>query len=185
MTRTQIQQLVVVLLLIAFGVIWTLSRKSSPVPRVIPVGASTPAVGPGVVASESAPSEPLQPPPEIQRDLFLLPSPLQERIRQRQEEIRRQIEEQQRVKTAPSQMPGEPPRPSAAEITSSFHLQGIFWGTPHPQAIINRQIVSVGDVIQGAKITSISKDRVLLNSGGTEAELKPPTLRTSGESHEG
>ncbi|MBI3312206.1 MAG: hypothetical protein HYZ88_01605 [Candidatus Omnitrophica bacterium] len=163
MSRTQIQQIVVVILLIAFGIVWIVSRQpSNPMPAVPAVTTPT---GP---SEQPEASEPRPPAPEISRDLFLPPDAFQQRIRQRELEQERQ-----------SQPPSAAPAPEAAAVDlSRFTVQGVFWGTSRPQAIINRKIVSVGDEIDGAKITSISKERILLELNGTEAELKPPPIRS-------
>ena len=170
MSRTQIQQGVVVLLLVAFGVIWTFSRQGTSSTQAGSPRAGTPIASPVSLpapppASPETPSSPPQA-PEISRDLFLPPAPLQEQI----------IAKEKKAQTPPETpaSPGQPVAPPIApEIDlSQFELQGIFWGTAQPQAIINRQIVSVGDEIKGAKVSSISKNRVLLEMGGASTELK-------------
>jgi len=39
-------------------------------------------------------------------------------------------------------------------------LQGIVWGSPKPQAIINNTVLGKDDVIQGAKILEIKKEGI-------------------------
>ena len=68
---------------------------------------------------------------------------------------------------------------------SSLELQGIFWGAGKPQVIINRKILSVGDTIDGAEVTAITKEVVTLTHGGQELELKPSAEIRTGRDGEG
>lgn len=169
MTRTQIQQLVVILLLIVFGFVWMNTRKgSTPVPATL----SPPAPGP---AERAAPSRPRPPEAEegpagevsLTRDLFQLPALLIRKIRDREKALEASLE----APPEPAAQVEEPVSVSSADL-SAFDLQGIFWGTDRPQAIINRKILSVGDTIEGAKISAISKEGVTLDYRGQTVELK-------------
>lgn len=51
-------------------------------------------------------------------------------------------------------------------------LNGIVWDEENPRAIINGQIVSVGDVMEGITIVEIKKDGVVLNDGVKNFEVK-------------
>jgi len=42
----------------------------------------------------------------------------------------------------------------------TFNIQGLIWGSPNPQAIINGKVLKVGDTIEGAKIINISKNGI-------------------------
>lgn len=52
-----------------------------------------------------------------------------------------------------------------------FTLEGIIWKEEKPLAIINDQIITKGDFIQGAKIVDIKKDGVIILYGGEEIFL--------------
>ncbi len=57
---------------------------------------------------------------------------------------------------------------------SKFVVQGIIWGGKVPQAIINDQVFTVGDSIEGAKILSIDKKGVKLDLTSGIATLAAP-----------
>ena len=69
----------------------------------------------------------------------------------------------------------------AAPSVPLLKLQGIIWGEK-PQAIINRKILSVGDRIEEAEVTSVSPDGVTLSFNGQEVNL---TLKESGKHDSG
>jgi len=51
-------------------------------------------------------------------------------------------------------------------------LAGIFWDLDKPRAIINGRIVGTGDEVDGSRVREIRRDRVILESGGRETELR-------------
>ena len=53
-------------------------------------------------------------------------------------------------------------------------IQGIVWGGPMPQAIINGKVFKVGDTIAEAKITGIDKDGVELFYAGRSYSISSP-----------
>ena len=55
---------------------------------------------------------------------------------------------------------------------STLVLNGIVWDKTNPQAIINDEILGVGDVIGKNKVVSINQDSVMLNDGTADLELK-------------
>ena len=55
---------------------------------------------------------------------------------------------------------------------SGLILGGIFWDKDKPQAIINNQIVGLGDELEGYKVIEIKKDHVILSDGANKIELK-------------
>lgn len=175
MSRTQIQQVIVVILLIVFGVVWQLSQKHPGIPAATQGSSSILQQSPPDLSPPPDSNEPSAP-LELTRDIFLPPASLQEKIQREEEEKQRKIlEEQQRLQQLQTGTPAAAPPIDL----SQFHLQGIFWGTARPQAIINRKIVSVGDRLEGAEVSSITKEKVLLNIQGANFELKLPGMRTS------
>jgi hypothetical protein len=53
-----------------------------------------------------------------------------------------------------------------------FSLQGILYSEKNSQAIINNQICSVGDVVDGYKVKTITASQVILDKNGLEFTLK-------------
>ena len=176
MTRTQVQQLVAVLLLVLFVGVFFLSNK-------------TPEPGGGAVVTLPPPGESAQTPAgtpeppaavvpaalpdlEIPRDVFLLPTLLVQQLQRREQE--EQQTELERLQQQTSKI-----KPVAAQQIgiTNLELQGIFWGSSNPQAIINRKIVSVGDQVEDAEVAAITKESVTLSRNGQEFELKPEVLR--------
>lgn len=59
-----------------------------------------------------------------------------------------------------------------AAVASELSLDGIVWDEESPYAIINDEIVKVGDEIAGNKVIDIKVDSVTLSDGSREYELK-------------
>jgi len=55
---------------------------------------------------------------------------------------------------------------------SSFVLVGIVWDEKNPYAIINNNILSIGDVVNQRKIIRIDKEAVFLEKDGNVVSLK-------------
>jgi len=55
---------------------------------------------------------------------------------------------------------------------SGLILGGIFWDKDKPQAIINNQIVGLGEELEGYRVIEIKKDRVILSDGANKIELR-------------
>lgn len=54
-----------------------------------------------------------------------------------------------------------------------LHLLGILYRTANAQALINGQVVKIGDTIDGYEITDITSEFVALQKGGREITLRP------------
>jgi len=168
MTRAPIYQMLIAVLLLSSAGVWWVTRRS--VPKVflpVPVAGL---VSPPVI-EESSPIATEGPDQGndsvLEKDPFAVPSLLAERFRQL--ELKRQREE---MATAPvlveqGRLPVEP-------LLPSLRLQAVLWGTDRPQAIIDRQVVSVGDVVQGMKILRISQEGVSVSFGKKEVVYKLP-----------
>lgn len=176
MTKTQTQQLVVIVLFILFVGVFLLSNKTpepnGAVVTLPPPGESgeTPAGTPEPPAAV-VPAVPAD--LSIPRDVFLLPALLLERLQWREQET--QQEEEERLR---KQQDSQIKTVSAEQIgITDLTLQGVFWGPSAPQAIINRKIVSVGDQVENAEVEAINKESVTLSRNGQEFELKPEVVR--------
>jgi len=60
---------------------------------------------------------------------------------------------------------------------SKLDVQGVIWGGKIPQAIINSQVLTIGDLIEGAEILSIDKKGVTLGFYGAIFDLAAPALK--------
>ncbi len=69
---------------------------------------------------------------------------------------------------------GRNPFTLAKGITAmkGLDLMGILWDVESPQAIINGEIVGVGDMIKGNEVIAILKDRVILKNDEKKFELE-------------
>ncbi|MCX5710266.1 MAG: hypothetical protein NT088_06060, partial [Candidatus Omnitrophica bacterium] len=61
---------------------------------------------------------------------------------------------------------------SAAEGRQDLTLSGIMWSPKNPLAVINDRIVKAGDKILGSVVIEIDKEKVILNNGSADFELK-------------
>ena len=62
--------------------------------------------------------------------------------------------------------------PSISQPATQLKLQLIVWDESHPSAVINGKIVRSGDGVDGATVTQIDRNRVLLQRDGQEVELR-------------
>jgi len=69
----------------------------------------------------------------------------------------------------------ETPAPSAIR-PPPVTLQGMIWGGPRPQAVIDGDVYDVGDAVAGATIVKITRRGVIVDVQGTTFELTPATL---------
>ncbi len=77
--------------------------------------------------------------------------------------------------TSSTPTPGGPPTPTAQE-PAPFNpplVQGMWWGSSKPRAIINSQLLGVGDHIDGATIVAIGRDGVTLDHAGEIIRVTP------------
>jgi hypothetical protein len=58
------------------------------------------------------------------------------------------------------------------KYSSDTHLNGIVWDKTSPMAIINDEIVKIGDSVGGKIVVDIKQDRVILNDGSKDFELR-------------
>lgn len=55
---------------------------------------------------------------------------------------------------------------------ASLKLDGIIWDKQKPMAIINGRVIEIGSRIEGNIVVDIKEDRVILNNGSNNLELK-------------
>lgn len=65
----------------------------------------------------------------------------------------------------------EPVVVAQAPPAPSFRLEGIVWNEDNPMAIVSGAIVGVGDHVEGAEVTAITRDQVTLINNGREVVL--------------
>ena len=63
---------------------------------------------------------------------------------------------------------------SAGSEVSGFDLSGILWDPSQPIAIINGQMLRVGDEVEGYRVTAITQDTVSISDGGQVLKLAIP-----------
>ena len=73
----------------------------------------------------------------------------------------------------------EEPAPDIAQIPSAIiqppqlQINGLVWNSDRPQAIINNDIVTIGDVVAEAKILDITRNGVRIEYKGEHFEIDP------------
>ncbi|MEI8350174.1 MAG: hypothetical protein WCI77_08480 [Candidatus Omnitrophota bacterium] len=60
---------------------------------------------------------------------------------------------------------------NTAKEDSSINLSGIIWDTKNPKAVINGEILSVGEKVKGNLIVEIRPDKVILSDGERQFEV--------------
>lgn len=93
-----------------------------------------------------------------------------------------QIPRESKIETPPQQQartaaPSGAPQASAQslprQLPPQFVVSGLVWNTKRPQAIINGQIVSIGDRVNAWSVESISRDGIQVRLGTEIMLLKP------------
>ncbi|MCX5707176.1 MAG: hypothetical protein NTW13_05970 [Candidatus Omnitrophica bacterium] len=70
---------------------------------------------------------------------------------------------------------------SEVKALPQLNIQGLIWGGTFPQAVINNKVVKIGDtVVEGARITDISKEGVTVLYNGMTYQLSSPAAVTAG-----
>jgi len=78
------------------------------------------------------------------------------------------------AKETPIPIRPEPPRPIVRETPMpQIMISGIVWDTDRPQAIINGEVVTVGDTLMEVKILDIKKTGLKVLFNDKIAEIKP------------
>ncbi len=66
----------------------------------------------------------------------------------------------------------DPFSPPVRPVRDSFILSGILWDERNPTAVINNEIVQIGQKINGKTIVDIQKSKVIVNEGKENIEIK-------------
>jgi hypothetical protein len=62
------------------------------------------------------------------------------------------------------------------DIFADFTLQAIIWNRNTPQAVLNSQLSTIGDMVDGALVVNITKTRVSLTKNGRTHVMQFDTL---------
>ncbi len=65
------------------------------------------------------------------------------------------------------------PAPDAT-TPPTLKVQGILWGVTPPRAIINDQILTEGDMLEGARVVTITKEGVTVEFAGSQYVVRTP-----------
>ena len=80
------------------------------------------------------------------------------------------------VKEERNEKKEEKPQTQNQSPMPSLSIQGIVWGGRLPQAIINNQVVNIGDIIQGIRLIDISKEGITVFYNGREQVISAPAV---------
>ncbi|MBL7068367.1 MAG: hypothetical protein ISS34_00725 [Candidatus Omnitrophica bacterium] len=110
-------------------------------------------------------------PPKTKYGVQRAPSSVEERI----EMAKRTISVKRRARKTEYTVWGR--NPFVPELTPKerlvkLTLNGILWDEDYPSAILNKSIVKIGDVVDGNTIVDIGPDKVILNDGTGDFELR-------------
>ena len=64
-------------------------------------------------------------------------------------------------------------RTASVEPEGGLTLSGILWDADQPMAILNGQIVRVGETVEGYRVLEIAKDHVTVTDGSRVLQLNP------------
>ncbi len=73
----------------------------------------------------------------------------------------------------------ERPKPADAPVSTAISMpalkvQGIFWGTAPRRAIVNDQILTEGDTIEGVQVITIDREGITVQFQGARSVLRLP-----------
>ena len=162
--RPQAAQLLVMpLLLVLGGLVWFQLRPRSAGLTMAPLAPPTPQNPTSISMEPQATSEPSSIPETMDRDPFQWPSALREAIQ---------------AMAKPVATPDATPQVETVTMPT-LTVQGIFWGTTPHRAIVNDQILTEGDTIEGVRIVSIDRQGIAVEFHGTQSTLSVPTPGTA------
>ena len=175
MSKANSQQFRLIFLLLVLGALFMAVRLIGNIkpPTQVPLATQPFTASPPVVVAKEAQREEI---PQADRnfvptsrDPFRVPNLLQETIRTRETQAKVPVE-------GTGSSIAQPPQPMP-----TLKLQGIFFIGSKPEAIINRQVVSEGDSIEGAKVVKVAREGVTVSFGGREVLLELTQRGSEGE----
>ena len=165
-------------LLVVWIALWKVTSSSS---KSLSSSSTTAVLRPLTASGKTAPPQekpsssaaPLIAPEKIiLRDPFQISDRAKEALREREEaRLKKERETEEATRAALEATRAQPQETAAPVVLPALSLQGIMMGE-EPKAIINRKIVKVGDVIEGAKVTQITKDNVMVQFQGQNFTLQ-------------
>ncbi len=73
----------------------------------------------------------------------------------------------------PQKPAAEPSKPKVADFpVDKFKITAVLWGSKRPQAIINDNVMGIGEDLDGGKITGIDKEGIHVSYEGKEVLLQ-------------
>lgn len=76
-------------------------------------------------------------------------------------------------KEVPKPVAEEAPAPQAVDFpVDKFKVTAVLWGSKRPQAIINDNVIGLGDDLDGGRITGIDKEGIHISYEGKEVLLQ-------------
>ena len=115
----------------------------------------------------SLPTPPRDPLKDLPADMDSLKNPFTQKLPlPKRPEIETEIEPERPETAQPTPPPVEPPPMQAAVNPPAVAISGLIWGTDHPQAIVNKKIVGVGDKIEDWAITAINEQGIEISWKG-------------------
>ncbi|MBI4323619.1 MAG: hypothetical protein HY596_05030 [Candidatus Omnitrophica bacterium] len=67
-------------------------------------------------------------------------------------------------------------RPAETPVAPAVSVEGMFWGGPRPQVLIDGQLYDIGDTVGGSRIAAITREGVTVVKQGETFVLQPPAV---------
>lgn len=171
--KTQLERRVVAGLLVVFAVVFFLGplksmglfkRQAAPAPSTPEMTPPDQAQAPGV--PQQRPVEPAAPVPVARYTAHDLRDPLQSLLPTQKTAGSQGAIQQDAAGGVEPVVPTTPALP-----VPLLTVQGLWWGSEQPKAIINGDVYGVDETVDGAKILSIGRDGVIIEWGGQAIPL--------------
>jgi hypothetical protein len=98
-------------------------------------------------------------------------SPLIRQIKQKRAEYKTIVAKLQQARNSITSVARGNAPGSQIQASGVLQLKGVFLDQETPMALINDEVVSVGDKIGGSVVSAIKEDRVVLNDGKRDFQL--------------
>ncbi len=67
---------------------------------------------------------------------------------------------------------GAVPQEKPAVVAPEMEITGLVWNSERPQAIVNGEVVSIGDIVEGSEIIDINKTQIKVLHQGQEFTIQ-------------